>query len=442
MRVAQVANDATFARHMAALGPFEANPGIAVAVSGGADSMSLAILAKRWVDERSGTMHALTVDHGLRPESAAEARQVGTWMAQYGIAHRVLSWATPSHGPGLQAAARAARYDLLESWCAARGVLHLLVAHHAGDQAETVVMRLGAGSGGRGLAGMASIAERPSGRVLRPFLQYQRAAIRRFLARSGQAWIEDPSNEDVAFARGRLRRQGGILSDLGLTPERLADTAAKLGRARSALEAATARVCAETMSLFPSGYAIVDSARLTQVPAEIGLRALAAIVTTVSGRVYGPRSERLDRLYRSVCDSEIGRARTLAGCRVGPWRGRLLISREMAAIGSPVHAPPDGGHLRWDHRFCAVFPSQPTENLCLGALGRDGLAQIRAAVLPRAEALPGVVRPTLPTIWRGDSVLEVPHLGYRRFGDGAGVGPFRIRFVPSQPVRPPEFGIV
>ena len=443
MRVAEAALDAVvFARHMAGLGPFEPSPEIAVAVSGGADSMSLALLARQWAEERSGILYALTVDHGLRPESVAEASQVGRWMAQYGIAHETLRWATPNSATGVQAAARAARYDLLESWCAQRGVLHLLVAHHADDQAETVMMRLGAGSGVRGLAGMASIVEQPMVRVLRPLLRYPRAAIRHYLDRTGQAWIEDPSNEDIAFARVRLRRQAGTLSGLGLTPERLADTATKLGRARAALEAATARVCAGTVSLYPSGYATVDSARLIQEQPEVGLWVLAAIITAVGGRVYGPRSERLDRLYRSVRDNEISRARTLAGCRVGPWRGGLMVSREMAAASGAVRVPPDGGTLRWDRRFRADFPSQRPENLWLGALGHEGMAQIRSAVPALADAIPGVVRPTVPTIWRGDTVLAVPHLGYKRFGDDAVASLAKIAFMPPQPMCQPEFGIV
>lgn len=435
-------NTAEFARRMDVLGPFEPHPVIALAVSGGADSMSLALLAKQWLDERSGTLHALTVDHGLRPESVAEARQVGAWMAKHGITHRILRWAVPHHGAGLQAAARAARYELLESWCGKHRVLHLLVGHNAGDQAETVLMRLRAGSGVRGLAGMPSVAERQAVRVLRPLLPYTRVAIRQYLEQSGQAWIEDPSNEDTTFARVRLRRQAPTLSGLGLTPSRLRDTAAKLGDARAALETATARFCALTILMYPSGYAIFDSKRLAQVQPEIGRGALAAIITAVNGRVYGPRSERLNRLYQSARDNKIGRARTLAGCRVGPWRGRLLVSREVAAKTDPVRIPSGGGVLRWDGRFCAVFRTAGDGNLWLRALGREGLAQIGAARGPIADAIPDVVRPTLPTIWRGDLVLAVPHLGYKRIGGPAGAGMVKMAFVPPQPMSPPAFGIV
>src|SRR5712692_9076186 len=132
---------------MAGLGPFEARPRLAVAVSGGPDSLALAILCHRWAAARGGEAFALSVDHRLRPESAAEVRQVRRWLRALGIPHHVLVWKRPGARPSsaLQAAARAARYGLLAQWCSRRGVLHLALAHHAGDQAETVLMRLARG---------------------------------------------------------------------------------------------------------------------------------------------------------------------------------------------------------------------------------------------------------------------------------------------------------
>src|SRR5579864_7197729 len=121
---------AEFASLMAPLGPFEPSPRLAVAVSGGADSMALTLLAHGWAEERSGAIVALTVDHRLRPAAPAEAAQVGAWLQRRGIVHRILvrEGALPEHG--VQAGARAARYRLLEGWCRVEGVLHLLVAHH------------------------------------------------------------------------------------------------------------------------------------------------------------------------------------------------------------------------------------------------------------------------------------------------------------------------
>jgi tRNA(Ile)-lysidine synthase len=130
-------------------------------VSGGPDSLALAILADRWARARGGEAWALIVDHGLRPESAAEAATVGGWLAARGIPHAVLPWPGEKPTTGIQEAARAARYRLLADWCAAHGCLHLLTAHHRDDQAETYLIRHRAGSFVDGLAGMSVVRELP-----------------------------------------------------------------------------------------------------------------------------------------------------------------------------------------------------------------------------------------------------------------------------------------
>jgi tRNA(Ile)-lysidine synthase len=156
-----------FARLMAPLGPFEPRPRIAVAVSGGADSMTLALLAARWARKAGGTAVALTVDHGLRPESGAEARQVARWMRARKIAHRTLRWTGAKPDSNIAAAAREARYGLLADWCRRNVVLHLLLAHHLDDQADPAGTGQRAGGlvgdgGSRRIAAGPAIAAAPS----------------------------------------------------------------------------------------------------------------------------------------------------------------------------------------------------------------------------------------------------------------------------------------
>jgi tRNA(Ile)-lysidine synthase len=161
--------------------PFEPAPHIAVAVSGGADSMALALLAARWARQREGRVTGLIVDHGLRPNSAAEAKRVANWLGRRQIDHRILTWRGTKPETGVQTVAREARYGLLIDWCRRHGVLHLLVAHQLEDQAETVVLRLERGSGVDGLAAMPAAIETPWVRILRPLLALTRAELRAFL---------------------------------------------------------------------------------------------------------------------------------------------------------------------------------------------------------------------------------------------------------------------
>src|SRR5438445_7778340 len=141
---------------MAPFGPFEASPVVAVAVSGGRDSLALALLAQDWTRARGGSVIGLVVDHGLRAEAAAEAAATLCVLSQQGIDGAILHWSGVKPSSGLQEAARVARYRLLRDECRRRGILHLLLGHHADDQAETVAMRAARRSGPDGLAGMAA----------------------------------------------------------------------------------------------------------------------------------------------------------------------------------------------------------------------------------------------------------------------------------------------
>jgi tRNA(Ile)-lysidine synthase len=339
---------AEFAALMAPFAPFESAPHLAVAVSGGADSMALVLLAARWAAAQGGHVTALTVDHKLRAAAAEEARQVARWLAPRAIAHAILAREAAADGRNIQAAARAARYRLLEGWCAEAGVLHLLLAHHREDQAETLLLRLARGSGLDGLAGMAAVVERPACRLLRPLLTLPRARLCATLEAAGQAFIDDPSNEDMAYARVRLRRMAPLLAEAGLGPERLAAAAGRLAGARSAVERAVAGLLARSALVHPAGFVALDRGALLAAPREVGLRALAAVVTAVGGALYPPRLERLERLHAALA-AGLGGGRTLGGCRILERRGRTLICREPAAVAAPAAAPLSAtpGRSRW-----------------------------------------------------------------------------------------------
>ncbi len=408
---------------MAALGPFEPQPHLAVGISGGPDSLALALLLDRWATGRGGRITALTVDHGLRPEAAAEAAAVASRLAARGIAHAVLTWTGPKPASGIQAAARAARFALLERWCAERAVLHLALAHHAEDQAETVLMRLARGSGVDGLAAMAPVSWRRDCRILRPLLGIPRADLAASL--DGLAPVDDPSNRDPRHARVRLRH---ALADLGegadLT-QRLGATARHLQQARAALDQAALARLIRAVRPHEAGFCRVDRGLLAAPPAETGTRALAAVLGMVGGGAYRPRFERLERLWDALRAAGPWAACTLQGCRIlaaDPAGDALLVVREPAALPPPAELPA-GAAGRWD-RFQVIAA---TPGLRVEALGRRRPAAVTA--LPRA------VLPSLPALCDLDGVRWVPHLGYDRepeSRDGAGVP--AVLFDPVRPL--------
>ncbi len=453
---------------MAAVGPFEAGPRIAVAVSGGADSLALALLLRDWADANGGDVVALTVDHRLRPESTAEARKVAGWLAARDIRHRILRWDGPRPASGLQDAARHARYRLLGAWCRQNGVLHLAVAHHREDQAETLLLRLIRGSGLDGLAAMAAVGEtkgEAAVRVIRPLLPIGRDRLRDTLAACGQAWIEDPSNRNPAHLRARLRMQlpalAPSLAPAGLTAHRLAGTARQLGRARAALDDMVAALLARAVAFFPAGYARLDASALAEAPREASLRALARVLLAVGGGIYTPRLERLERLHAVLIGTEAPPPRTLAGCRLSCHRGGVLVCREAAKAVEELPVSP-GARLHWDGRFVVAFgrtkDSQAASvhmartrgadggELLLRRLGADGWRQIAAAAPalrdnPSPVPIPAAVRPTLPALWREGRVLAAPHFGYRTQDGLPGPAITRLDYAPAQALATARFTV-
>jgi len=407
---------AEFDRLMRAVGPFESRPRVAVAVSGGSDSMALALLAAHWAARRRGAITAITVDHGLRPAAAVEARQVGCWLRAHGIAHRSLRWRPPAGAlsGGLQAAARAARYGLLADWCRRHGVLHLALAHQEEDQAETLLLRMARGSGLDGLAAMAPVTERAGVRLIRPLLPIARARLRATLEGARQPWIDDPSNDDPAHARIRMRRLLPALTAEGLDVARLAATAAHLGRARAAIDDAVAAVLAEAAAVLPAGYVRLDADVLKTAPVEVSLRALARCLMVVGGQTYVPRLDRLERMHARLRSGGLGGGATLGGCLVVPLRGTLLICREPDMAAEETMIAP-GATVLWDTRFRIARPppglSRRTARLVVRRLGTDGWAALVAREPElRGHPMPPAVRPSLPALWDARGVVAVPHL--------------------------------
>ncbi|MBI2707438.1 MAG: tRNA lysidine(34) synthetase TilS [Proteobacteria bacterium] len=196
-------------------------PPIAVAVSGGSDSLALLFLAQKWAQQKGGHVVGLTVDHDLRSDSAAEAQRVHEWALKRGVEHIILKWEGEKPTSRLQEKAREARYDLLISWCKAHNISTLLLGHHAQDQEETFWLRLASGSGLKGLAGMQERRMKDGITILRPLLRVKPEDLKEFLRTEKQEWIEDPSNESDRFFRGRFR---SFLKEEGLSSDRLLKT--------------------------------------------------------------------------------------------------------------------------------------------------------------------------------------------------------------------------
>lgn len=258
----------------AALGaPPGAETRLAVAVSGGPDSLALLWLAAAAFPGRTA---GLTVDHGLRAGSAAEAAGVAALCAGIGVPHATLLWAGPKPAANLQAAARAARYALMGDWCAANGVGILMTAHHLDDQAETLLLRLARGSGSGGLAGVRRLRVlQPGVMLVRPLLGVRRTALAAIVAAAGWDAVDDPANHDPRHDRTAARAV--LAATPWLAPTRLAAAAAHLGNAEAALAWAADRAWAGGALVTEAGVRLDVAGLPDELVRRLVLRALALL---------------------------------------------------------------------------------------------------------------------------------------------------------------------
>ena len=305
---------------------------VLLAVSGGPDSLALLHLAAIWRKAGGPPLHAVTVDHGMRPEARAEAEWVAAWAGALGVAHSIVSWTGVKPTSRLQERAREARYGLIEALANDLGADVLMTGHHADDQAETILFRLLRGSGIGGLAGMAPVSRRGNLRLVRPLLSMPKSALVSICEAAGQPFFRDPSNENPRFARTGLRRLIAILAEQGLGTEDLLRLGRRAARAETAIRTGVEASRAGLAPAITEGRFDVPAARLRELPEEIVLRILEGEIARIGGSA--PRLDQLETLTAK-----------LAGTAPveGPWRmslGGALAGVSPKGRFSIIKAPP------------------------------------------------------------------------------------------------------
>lgn len=276
---------------LALLAPY---PSLVLAVSGGPDSVALMLLCAQWRLRASHDICVATVDHGLRKEARAEAEEVRGWAQALGFSHHLLTWKGEKPKTRVQERAREARYALLGD-CAKRvGATAIVTAHHAEDQAETILFRLTRGSGVTGLAGMARVWRSGDVALLRPLLDWRKRELEGVCARSGHAFLRDPSNADESFARVRLRKLAPLLAAQGLDVDALLRLGARAARADAALSHCARETLTRALRHSDASCVELDAASLSDAPLEILQRVLADAMSSLSPAPV-LRLERLER---------------------------------------------------------------------------------------------------------------------------------------------------
>lgn len=374
---------------------------MALAVSGGPDSLALMFLYARWQRVRAPgqVCLVLTVDHRLRSEAAEEARAVGEICRSLSLEHRILTWTQEKPASDLQAAAREARFSLMKAEMASRGIKHLVLGHHLDDQAETFMGRLARGSGVYGLASMAPV--QPFGNIilLRPLLDVAKHRLIATVENAGWQWADDPSNRNAKYLRSRLRSILPQLEQVGLTPERMVGTAKRMRRAAQALQSATNQLGATTLIRHPAGPVCLKLDHFFSAPEEIGLRLISQTLATVAGRPYGPRLEHVEGFYESLQKLEAGQFRgtSLAGVvcfssKKETDRVWLFRERRNEIELQTVHP---GEAVCWDRRFDINLSTSAPDPIEIDIVGNRSMDVLK---IQRSDCWPRRIFETAPIV--------------------------------------------
>lgn len=419
-------NQKNFDRLMRQFAPFERAPHIAVATSGGADSMALVLLVDEWTRHRDGRVTALIVDHDLRAESAHEAAMVSRQLSELGIESEVLRWHHDNNQSAVQERARAGRYEVMEQWCRDHAVLHLATAHHAVDQAETMLMRLQRGSGPDGLAGIPSTRELTWCRIIRPLLETPKDALINHLHCRGIPWVEDASNFNPKFERSRVRE---LIRSEAIDVDGYARSAARYDRLREAADITAAKWMAVNAQLSKFGFLELDCARLFDAPEDIRLRVLSRVATVIGGKAYPPAIASTERLAHSLRN---GRSTTLSGAIFRLNKDRILVCRE--ARNLPPTTQISHNAEKWDGRFQIANQSNIDEIHVLPFCDVPDTDKSSISRPAWFAELPYQARLTLPVFRIGDEFLVTePGVGAK--------ASISVKFAPKLPLTGMGFSV-
>lgn len=342
--------------------PLKAKEHIAVALSGGADSLCLTLLLKDLSEKYGYQVTALTVDHGIRPESEKEAQDVAVCMNCFGIRHVILKADRLLTGSRVEESARAMRYELMLRYCHQNKINILCVAHHLEDQAETFLSRLARGSGVDGLSAMSPILKREGVLILRPLLNVLKDQIVSYLNQRNVLWVEDPMNQDLTFERVRWRQRLKLFSKNELPAQSLVLSAKRLLRVREALTFFTNEFIRRFVLFHEMGFCFIPLQPWQEHPFEIQLRVLQSLKNIIIGERHFDSLSKLEENLRFKKDFMWGK------CHIIRTKKGAFVMREKRVRPASVLLAPNqsilwNGFLIKSTVSVQISASSPQERL-------------------------------------------------------------------------------
>ena len=377
---------------------------VALAISGGRDSMALMYLIYRWKAHLALNIEieVLTVNHNLRKAAEDECRFVQKIAKNYGFRHKELTWEHEHIETSIQEKARNARYQLMLDYVREENIDTILTAHTSDDNIETFIMRLAKGSGLDGLKSINEIRYEDGIQIHRPLLSLSRSLTTEILRSTGNEWVDDPTNDDERFERIKIRNNIRSLSSFNISPDNLTKTIQRLARAHESISFFTNLVSQELVELSELGHADVNFDKLRHYPKEIILRVFAKALTDINGGNVSLSS--LEAVFAELIKTE--RSKTLNGCQIIPQKNKYVIVRESRGI-SPVEIKIDE-RISWDGRFDVHLKSCDKTNIVIDQIGdADDLRKMIDGT--SFQSVPKYVLRTLPGGFIKDKLVLLPN---------------------------------
>lgn len=394
-----------FAATMQRLGGFEKKPLLAIAVSGGADSMALMLLAHTWARAQQGRIIAITVNHGLRPEAATEADLVAHIASKHGIEHHMLTITLKSEQSNLQATARKLRYEALENFCHQHHILHLLTAHHADDQIETLARKCWRNGDVSALLGIPQIRFSKHCRIVRPLLHNKKQELVDWLTHKNIAWAEDASNLKHCYERNRLRH---YLSMLPIDHHHTLELSAKAAFTQETTNHLISELAINSIIANSEGYITLSTQNWHMASLDHLFYLIRAILYSLGKEGASPRSKEINNLVRQLTFKS-GGALCLAGLQfISTKNNDWLVIREMTYCQAPITLSADKTY-HWDGRF-VVKCGTLEKPYILAPIGNEGALQLKKLKITALANLPRPALLAIPAIWHLDQLCFLPHI--------------------------------
>lgn len=298
---------------------------IAVAVSGGADSLALTLLLQQFCLTKKIKLLAITVDHKMRQSSSNEALALGKILKKQKISHQILEISSLENiASNAEAKMREARYELLHQFCLKEKIEFLFLGHHLGDVAENFLIRLFRGSGLDGLSTISEVADFKKIKLVRPLLDVDKSELINFLQSQKIQWFEDESNEDEKFLRNKIRKFFESFPEKNLIQKRIKNASDEISGMRDFFDDLMLKEASQILTLDPSGYFLIDHKNLKKTNEKFALKILALAAMEVSGKNYKPRLRDLKSFYKFLIENEKIKRRDFYGCFIEQHDGKLL----------------------------------------------------------------------------------------------------------------------